>query len=1178
MDFSELLGTFCPAGGCSGCGGCSTQIRKYVEQTDAYKNDPAIVASEYDPAQAPNDVAALLYQTWEAAYWTGGKLATPTVITVAFADAPSDYTGMIAGAMFHMTGAWQQFTDVQKEGFYLAAAAHNAASGVELIWVTDPAKADITLRYEEATEDAIGAVMAPGPTALNGDIWWNSKFSAKYDKMDFRPGNEGYQFLQHEFGHAIGLSHPFAGTYKLPEYEWNRAYSVMTHTQDPTGHMSLGLRALDIAAVSYIYGTHAQKMALPVQWSQMVGGGLVSTGNDAGNTIVGIADRDWERGGKGNDTLHGGEGDDFLAPGTGLDIVLGGQGTDTLILGYRRGEASQLDWRGNTLELNDPGGQEGFVLHGSDRVSFTGIEIIRFTDGDLDLRTGTWTPSATARALNELYGLLLNRQADNSGLRTFADLIELGGGSAHDVAAAILASQERAGLLHGDTSTATFAQKLYAAAYGTALPAAVLAGWSAQLKAGLLDRADLVVRLTQEAEYRALHGGDLPSQAAGRLGGTAHAMLSGTAGNDVLRGSAGDDRFHVTAGRDTILGGSGHDALVLDLAHAEAKTWRLTLGDDAEGHGARQGLLQTASGVTTFKGIEEIRFVDGTLSFERDGAAAQITRVWLAATGHAPDSATLLAYLDGIAAGSSSLLRAAQDAVRTSEFTARFGTLAGATAEEAAARRSETVDRIWNALLGHAPTAAEKQQWVTIMADQGHGATGWLFDTLAATEEGKAKWDAVTDQGIWIPSGTALEAARIFQVLHGHAGTAAELAPLVQAHEEGGLSWHDVIASLATPAGAALSDAQFIAQAFQQAHGRAPDAAALSTWVAQIGAGQIDRADLVHAFAGDSSHVALMSGADGQVAIEAAAAAALAPLAVTGAADYARTAFRGSSALRNEDGSLTVMTRDSIAVVADTKAIQFLDGRLVFDAGDPAAQVVRLYKAVLGDTPDQAALNAGIETLQKGGTLKALAEALVAKSALAGLDDGAFVDALYAQALGRGADAGGRAHHLQTLTAGQSRGEVATHFSESLEERLVTAPLLSHGIWDVDETAVKIANLYDAAFGRLPDLSGFQAWKGAIDRGNVTITGFAGALLDSAEFHARYGNPDNGTFIDLMYRHALNREADAGGHAAWTQMLDSGAMSRTQVLLNFANGEAHLSVDKDQVMSDIPDHYGIAFA
>jgi hypothetical protein len=1178
VDFSELLGTFCPAGGCSGCGGCSTQIRKYVEQTDAYRNDPAIVSSEYNPAKAPNDVAALLYQTWEAAYWTGGKLATPTVITVAFADAPSDYTGMIAGAMFHMTGAWQQFTDVQKEGFYLASAAHNAASGVELIWVSDPSKADITLRYEEATEDQIGAVMAPGPTALNGDIWWNSRFSAKYDKMDFRPGNEGYQFLQHEFGHAIGLSHPFAGMYKLPEYEWNRAYSVMTHTQDPTGNMSLGLRALDIAAVSYIYGTYAQKMALPVQWSQMAGGGLVSTGNDAGNTIVGIADRDWERGGKGNDTLHGGEGDDFLAPGTGLDIVLGGQGTDTLILGYGRGEASQLDWRDNTLELNDPGGKEGFVLHGGDRVSFTGIEVVRFTDGDLDLRTGAWTPSATAQVLNGLYGLLLDRRADNSGLRSFADLIDLGGGSAHDVAAAILGSPERAALLHGDTSTATFAQKLYAAAYGTALPEAVLAGWSAQLNAGLLDRADLVVRLTEEAEYRALHGEDLPARAEGRLGGTAHAMLSGTAGNDVLRGGAGDDRFHVSAGRDTVLGGTGHDALVLDLAHAEARSWHLTLGDDPEGHGARQGLLQTAAGVTAFKGIEEIRFVDGTLSFDRDGAAAQITRVWLAATGHAPDSATLLTYLDGIADGGSSLLRAAQDAVRTAEFAARFGTLAGATAAEAAARRSETVDRIWDALVGHAPTAAEKQQWVTIMADQGHGATGWLFDTLAATEEGKAKWDAVTDQGIWIPSGTAAEAARIFQVLHGRAGTAAELAPLVQAHEEGGLSWHDVIASLATPADAALTDAQFIGQAFGQAHGRAPDAAALSAWVAQVGAGRIDRADLVHAFAEDVSHAALMSGADGRIAIEATAVAPLAPLAITGVADYARTAFRGSSAVRNEDGSLTVMTKDSIAVVADARAIQFLDGRLVFDANDPAAQVTRLHKAVLGDAPDQASLNAGIEALQKGGTLKALAESLVAKSALAGLDDGAFVDALYAQALGRGADAGGRAFHLRDLAGGQTRGEVATHFSESLEERMVTAPLLGHGIWDVDETAVRIANLYDAAFNRLPDLGGFQAWKGAIDRGAFTVTGFASALLDSAEFQARYGNPDNGAFIDLMYRNALNREADAGGHEAWTHMLDSGAMSRAQVLLNFANGDAHLGVARDQVMSETPDHYGIAFA
>ncbi|UPG72987.1 hypothetical protein MVG78_02020 [Roseomonas gilardii subsp. gilardii] len=128
-------------------GDCSTRIRKYVGQT-------------------------------------GGKLATPTVITTAFTDAPSGHTGMIAGAMFHMTGAWQQSADVQKEGFYLAAA-HNAASGVELIRVSDPAKADITPHYEEATED------------------------------------------------AIGLSIPFAGTYKRPEYEWSRAYSVMTQPPCP---------------------------------------------------------------------------------------------------------------------------------------------------------------------------------------------------------------------------------------------------------------------------------------------------------------------------------------------------------------------------------------------------------------------------------------------------------------------------------------------------------------------------------------------------------------------------------------------------------------------------------------------------------------------------------------------------------------------------------------------------------------------------------------------------------------------------------------------------------------------------------------------------------------------------------------------------------------------------------
>ena len=58
------------------------------------------------------------------------------------------------------------------------------------------------------------------------------------------------------------------------------------------------------------------------------------------------------------------------------------------------------------------------------------------------------------------------------------------------------------------------------------------------------------------------------------------------------------------------------------------------------------------------------------------------------------------------------------------------------------------------------------------------------------------------------------------------------------------------------------------------------------------------------------------------------------------------------------------------------EVLPFADGRLVFDANDPAAQVVRLYEAALDRLPDQGGLNYWIGALQHGQPLSALASGL----------------------------------------------------------------------------------------------------------------------------------------------------------------------------------------------------------
>ena len=58
--------------------------------------------------------------------------------------------------------------------------------------------------------------------------------------------------------------------------------------------------------------------------------GLILTGNEFNNTIVGLTGNDTLNGGDGNDTLNGGDGNDALAGGNGNDTLNGGNGNDIL--------------------------------------------------------------------------------------------------------------------------------------------------------------------------------------------------------------------------------------------------------------------------------------------------------------------------------------------------------------------------------------------------------------------------------------------------------------------------------------------------------------------------------------------------------------------------------------------------------------------------------------------------------------------------------------------------------------------------------------------------------------------------------------------------------------------------------------------------------------------------------
>lgn len=295
--------------------------------------------------------------------------------------------------------------------------------------------------------------------------------------------------------------------------------------------------------------------------------------------------------------------------------------------------------------------------------------------------------------------------------------------------------------------------------------------------------------------------------------------------------------------------------------------------------------------------------------------------------------------------------------------------------------------------------------------------------------------------------------------------------------------------------------------------------------------------------------------------------------------DLAAVSVRGDTVAAN--GAEIVHTHDGQTdLYRNTEEIRFLDGRLVFDPSDPAAQVVRLYQAALGRGPDQDGLNYWIDRLQGGASPSDLGAGFLGGAEFAarfGAPDAAgYVDRLYQNVLGRPGDAGGAAYWLGRLQADATRPDVLVGFAESAENRAATQALVQNGIWDRSETAQQVARLYDTTFDRLPDGGGLGNWRAQIESGASSLLGVAEAFTAAPEFAARYGTPSNTAFVQTLYQNTLDRPADAGGLAYWTGRLDAGALTRPGAVLGFSESAEHVTRTASLFGGEDPATYGIA--
>jgi hypothetical protein len=172
---------------------------------------------------------------------------------------------------------------------------------------------------------------------------------------------------------------------------------------------------------------------------------------------------------------------------------------------------------------------------------------------------------------------------------------------------------------------------------------------------------------------------------------------------------------------------------------------------------------------------------------------------------------------------------------------------------------------------------------------------------------------------------------------------------------------------------------------------------------------------------------------------------------------------------------------------------------------------------------------------------------------------------------GQGRDAavydGLRGGYAVTVVDGQVAAVAGAEGADTLAgvERVLFA---DRGIaFDLDGTGGLAYRLYQAAFGREPDLPGLGYWMSVLDGGDSAFdvaTGFIG----SAEFASLYGaDTSNAEYIRALYLNVLEREPDAAGYAYWDAVLqglpweggDYGQTTRQQMLIDFAQSAENVA-------------------
>jgi PKD repeat protein len=171
--------------------------------------------------------------------------------------------------------------------------------------------------------------------------------------------------------------------------------------------------------------------------------------------------------------------------------------------------------------------------------------------------------------------------------------------------------------------------------------------------------------------------------------------------------------------------------------------------------------------------------------------------------------------------------------------------------------------------------------------------------------------------------------------------------------------------------------------------------------------------------------------------------------------------------------------------------------------------------------------------------------------------DEQYLEDLYWTFLGRGPDAGGKTFWLDQLAGGLSRNMVLNNFVFSPEFRDYMVGIF--GDCGVRPEYNLLNDQYRGLLSRLPEDEGYIFWLGHMQTAQCTgeaavrdLTSQIGLLFINSQEYIDKGR-SNSEFLEDLYDAIQKRAPDLSGHLFWLGLLNSGALSREEVLQEFVN-------------------------